>query len=126
MFAGQIGLNEISVIMSTEKSSQSVAADGTVLNSVIAGDNGEVVLTMQQTSSLHTYLMIWYNVIHALLLAGQIQNWASAALTIRKGTSTVHICTGVEPTKVPDKPYAAQGQNVVWRLMVSDLQTIDV
>jgi hypothetical protein len=80
---------------------------------------------MQQTSALHTYLTIWYNVIHALLLAGIVNNWFSAAMTIRT-PNTTHICTGVAPPKIPDQPYAAQGQNVVWRLVAADVQTIRV
>ena len=36
-------------------------------------------------------------------------------------TGTGHVFTGVSPGKMPDMPYAAQGENVTWLLMAADV-----
>lgn len=119
-----VGLNQAHVSMATEKTVHSVATDGAVMISAIAGDNGSIALEMQQTSALHAQLMGWYNAIKVLLDQGNVLNWATAAVTIRNVVDgSYHEATGVSPSKIPDKVYAAQGQNLTWNLMCADIQS---
>src|SRR5580700_8906093 len=121
-FAGQIGTGRFVVPMSTERSADAVAADGNVMRSSIAGNNGRVNIEVQQTSALHQFLLEWLNQLLAAQNNGDVTNWATATLSLRNvTTNTYHTCTGVSPSKMPDVPYAAQGENVTWVLMCADI-----
>jgi hypothetical protein len=122
---GNIGLGRITVSMTTEKSVQDVASDGSVMTSFISGDNGTAQIEVQQTSDLHAFLLSWYNQIKTLADAGDVTLWAAGTLTLRNlvdGTS--HYLSGISPTKLPDKVYEAHGQKLVWTLMAADAQQI--
>jgi hypothetical protein len=124
-FSGQIGQGQFTIAMTTEKTAHDVAADGAVMVSAISGDNGSVSIEVQQTSTLHTFLLSWYNTIKALMDSGNVDDWATAALTIRSIVDgSIHICRGISPSKVPDKTYAAQGQRLTWVLMCADIQNL--
>lgn len=121
--AGQIGLNRMTITMTTEKTAQNVAADGNVMISAIAGDNGSVTLEIQQTSALHGFLLQLYNALVTLLNEGNVINWATTSITIRNivdGSS--HQLSGVSFGKIPPKVYEAQGQNISWELFAADIQ----
>jgi hypothetical protein len=127
LFAGQIGMNQAHVSMATEKTTHNLAADGNVMVSYIAGDNGSIALEVQQTSDLHAFLLAWYNTIKTLADQGNVTNWATAAITLRNLVDgSIHEATGVSPSKIPDKVYAAQGQNITWTLMAADVQTVTI
>lgn len=122
-FSGQIGMGEFTVVMATEQSAHDVAADGNVMVSAIAGDNGSMDIRVQQTSELHAFLLSWFNFVKTARNAGNVTNWASATVTLRNLVDgSVHYLTGVSPSKIPDKTYAAQGGYLVWRLMAADIQ----
>lgn len=122
-FFGQIGIGQFTVEMTTEKSTDDVAADGNVMVSAIAGDNGHVTIEVQQTSSLHSFLLNWYNQLLLLLNQGDVVNWATAQLTLRNLVDgSQHICNGVHPSRIPPKTYAAQGGKITWTLMCADIQ----
>lgn len=124
-FAGQIGMGQFSVSMSTEKSAHDLAADGTVMISAISGDNGNISIEVQQTSDLHRFLLGWYNTIKTLMDQGDTTTWASAKLTLRNIVDgSTHIAQGISPSKIPDKTYAAQGQRLTWVLMAADIQNV--
>ena len=122
LFAGQIGMNQATVSMATEKTVQDVAADGTVMISGIAGDNGHLALEVQQTSELHAFLLAWYNQVVTAMNQGDLSNFATASVTLRNlvdGSS--HVLNGVSPLKIPDKTYAAQGQRITWTLAAAQI-----
>ena len=124
-FAGQKGLNQFTITMGTEKTVQDIAGDGTVMISAVAGDNGQIAMEMQQTSALHQFLLAWYNGLVTLLNAGDVTNWATAAITLRNIVDgSHHELRGVSPMKIPDKTYAAQGQRITWTLMAADIQNV--
>jgi Protein of unknown function (DUF3277) len=124
-FAGQIGMGQFTVSMTTEKSNHDVAADGAVMVSAVSGDNGTVSIEVQQTSALHTFLLAWYNTVKTLLDSGDVTTWASATLTIRNIVDgSTHVCRGISPSKVPDKTYAAQGGRITWQLLCADIQNL--
>lgn len=112
------GLGSISIAMSTDRTAHDVAADGTVMISKVAGKNGTIAISAQQTSDLHKFLLKWYNYID---VAGASE-WARMTVTIKSnnlGDSTV--CTGVSPQKLADRPYQAQGQQITWNLMSAEI-----
>jgi hypothetical protein len=116
-FAGQIGLGKFTVSMHTDRTAQAVASDGTVMVSAIAGDNGMLAIEVQQTSELHQFLLLWLNLCVQAQLNGDVSNWATATISIRNiTTGTGHTLSGVSPSKMPDVPYEAQGQNLIWNL----------
>lgn len=124
-FAGQLGVNQFSIDMTTEQSALDVAADGTVLTSAMSGDNGQLSIEVQQTSQMHQFLLRWYNLIKTLKDAGDVTNWATAAVTLRNIVDgSQHICQGVSPSKIPTKTYAKQAGNLTWVLMCADIQNV--
>src|SRR5579871_3941530 len=124
-FAGQIGMGQITVTMNTERTTHDLAADGSIMVSYIAGDNGQIAIEVQQTSDLHAFLLAWYNGIKSAADAGDPTEWASAAVTLRNVVDgSQHVCTGVSPSKIPDKVYAAQGGKITWVLMCADIQSV--
>lgn len=112
------GLGSISIAMATEKTVHDTAADGVVMISKIAGKNGTISISMQQTSELHKYLVRWYNYIDI----ANASEWAAMVLTIKSNyLGEVTTCTGVSPQKLADRPYQAQGQHVTWNLMAAEI-----
>jgi hypothetical protein len=120
---GNIGFGQLTVTMGTERSSHDVAADGTVMVSYVAGDNGELTFECQETSILHQQLLELYNLCLTAANAGDVSSWAANNCSIRSlmQDGAMHVATGVSFHKFPDKPYAAQGQKVTWRLMAANL-----
>lgn len=125
VFTGQIGVKSVGVAMSSEKSHQDVAADGTVMISFISGDNGIVTITCQQNSDTHKALLVWYNLVKAAADLGDITTFALAAMTIRSiSAGTGHMITGISIPKLGDKPYGSQGADVTWALPAANIQSI--
>lgn len=113
------GIGTISINMTTEKTVHEVSADGQVMVSKILGNNGTIVLSLQQTSQLHKYLLSWYNYINS---STATENWTAMAITISSSLLVDKtVCTGVSPQKLPDRAYAAQGANVTWSLMAAEI-----
>lgn len=117
IFTGE-GAGSVTVSKSTERTTHDVAADGSVMVSKIAGNNGTVTIEVQQTSPLHLWLLRWFQA----LWNAPTASWAETTILL-KNTSTggSHVCTGVSPNKEPDTPYQAQGQRVSWTLMCADI-----
>lgn len=119
---GNIGAGAFTVTMSQERTAHDVAADGTVMVSYMAGDNGAVDVEVQESSILHTALLALYNA--AVLAANNddVSGWAATTISFRMLTDqTVHILSGVSFAKIPDKPYQAAGQKITWKLMAANV-----
>lgn len=113
------GIGSIGVNMANDRTSHDVAADGTVMVSKIKTRNGSIPLSVQQTSSIHRWLLKWAN----YLEASPASEYAKTVLIVRsKSTGETTTCHGVTPQKISDKVYQAQGQNVSWNLMAADIQ----
>lgn len=126
-FAGNIGMGEFSIEMSTDKTEHSVSADGSVMVSAIAGDNGVIRIQVQQTSPLNVFLLNWYNTKKTLMLQQNLITWTGATLTLRNILDgSQHVAIGISPNKLPTKTYAARGQMITWDLPAADIQTITV
>lgn len=114
-----LGVGSVTVSMTIDRSVHDLAADGSVMISKVAGNNGQISIECQQTSIVHKYLLALYN----YLIAESAEKWALTTIVLRNvADGTSHIATGVSFTKVPDKPYQAQGQKVTWVLMAADIQ----
>lgn len=115
------GLGSIAVSQTTTKTVHEVSADGRVMISKVAGDNGTIVVTMQQTSDLHQWLLkSWYNYINGS--SSSTDDWAAMVVTINDNNSNFTItATGVSPEKPSDIPYQAQGQMISWNLMAAEI-----
>lgn len=115
------GLGSIAISQATIKTVHEVSADGRVMISKVAGDNGTIVVTVQQTSDLHQWLLkSWYNYINGS--SSSTDDWAAMVITINDNNSDLTItATGVSPEKVADIPYQAQGQMVTWNLMAAEI-----
>lgn len=118
---GNIGAGAFRVSMTTERTVQDVAADGTVMVSYVAGDNGMLDVEVQESSVLHQQLLALYNL--ALLAANNddVSGWAATVISFRMLTDgSQHLFSGVSFQKFPDKPYEAHGQKITWRLPVAN------
>jgi hypothetical protein len=119
-FSGK-GVGSVTISMSTEKTAHDVAADGSVMVSKVAGNNGTITIQCQQTSEVHKWLLAWYT----WLMAADTKHWANTGATLRNSSDgTSHLITGISPQKVPDKAYQAQGQMVSWVLMAAEIHSL--
>lgn len=119
---GNVGLGQISFSAATDRTVHDTSSDGSVMVSYIAGDSGSASIEVQQTSSLHNFLLNWFNLVKVAADLGDVINWASATLVLRNLLDgTLHTLTGVSPSKIPDKTYAAQGGKVTWVLMAASV-----
>ena len=123
--AGQVGLDELHVMMRADHGMLDIASDGTPMPTFIADDSATIQIVVQQTSIIHSFLLQWLNLHESAAKNGDPSLWASSTITIRSLTDgSQHVATGVMPTKMPDKPYIKQGQKVTWMLLVADMQSV--
>jgi hypothetical protein len=119
---GNVGFGELTITMSTARTAHDVAADGTVMPSYLAGDNGTVAINVQQTSGLHHQLLGLYNLCVQAANSDDVSAWASTLISFRTILDgSVHVLTGCSFEKIPDKPYHASGQRVTWNLMAANI-----
>lgn len=120
---GNIGAGSFHISMATTRTTHDVAADGTVMPSYVAGDNGDVVINVQQTSLLHKALLNLYNL--CVLAANNnddVTGWAATAISfVHLADGTTHTLTGCSFDKIPDKPYEASGQKIAWKLLAANI-----
>ena len=114
---GNIGMGQLTIAMSTDRTVHDVASDGSVMVSYIPGDNGQIMIEVQQTSDLHNFLLGWFNACKTAADLGDISTWSAAVISIRNIVDgSFHTLTGISPGKIPDKVYQAQGQKITWTL----------
>ena len=117
------GAGDITVNKLTDRSVHDVAADGSIMTSKIAGNNGNVVVNAQQTSPLHEWLQGLFN----YLWQADTDEWAQISCTIEAPKmGKTHICNGGAFLKEADNPYQAQGQRLQWTLLFADIQNIQL
>lgn len=118
-----MGVGEVDISMTETRTVHDVAADGSVMVTKQAGNQGTISITCQQVSDLHKWLLAQYN----MLITGPPNLWAQMAILMRNVTDgTSHSATGVSFQKVPDKKYGKQGGSVTWILMAADVQSLPV
>jgi hypothetical protein len=119
---GNIGAGSFTVRMATTRTAHDVAADGTVMVSYVAGDNGDVDIDVQESSALHSSLLALWNLCILAANNDDVSGWAATIISFRMLTDgTQHILTGCSFDKVPDKPYESAGKRVTWKLMAANV-----
>lgn len=122
LVGGNIGLGTITIRMLTQRTEFETGADGVVMPSYVPGQSGEVTIEVQQTSELHHVLLDLFNLISTAADGGDVSNAFSTIISLRTILDgSGHFLSGVGFQKVPDKPYAAKGQNVTWTLMAASV-----
>lgn len=117
------GVGDITISKSQERTAHDIAADGSVMISKIAGNNGTIAINAQQTSALHKHLQKLFN--H--LWSASSDQWAQINITLRAPKMGQQIvCSGVSFQKEADRPYQAQGQRIAWNMMAADIQYIEI
>jgi hypothetical protein len=125
VFAGEIGIGEFIISMTTDRTSHDTSADSTVMPSYIAGDSGSIAIQVQQTSIIHQQLLDLYNILKSAADSGDVSNWAATTISLRNVvTGSQHLLQGVSFMKIPDKPYQAQGQRITWTLPACNVVNI--
>ncbi len=127
IFQGQKGVKQLTVAMGMEKAVLDVAADGAVMASFVPGDNGTISAEMQQTSDFYKYCLDWYNLAKTAALGGDVSDFFAGTMTVRNiADGTGHVAQGIAIGKLPDKVYAAQGQNVTVQFVCCDVQSMTI
>jgi hypothetical protein len=122
VFAGEEGAGEFTVVMHSERTAHDTAADGNIMVSYLAGRSGALNIRVQQVSALHQALLDLYNILEGQSEQGNSTLWAATQISLRSSvTNSQHVLSGVSFSKIPDKPYAAQGQYVTWNLMAANV-----
>lgn len=122
---GQVPVNgqaigTITKSMSTDRTAHLVAADGTVVPSLVLGKNGTFSLSIIQTSALHKWLVKWANYLDS---PGNVGQFASTTLTIHAPMMGENIsASGVTHQKFADRSFQAQAQMVTWTLMATNIE----
>lgn len=117
------GIGDMTISKTTDRSSHDVAADGAIMISKIAGNNGNVTINAQQTSSLHEFLQGLFN----YCWQADTSEWAQISMTIEAPKmGKTYYCTGGAFVKEPDEPFQSQGQRVQWGILFADIQRIQV
>ena len=113
------GAVSITFTMAADVSAQDSAADGTVMTSKISVRNGTVAIVVQQTSSFHRWLTNAYN----YLVEAASGEWTGFNLMcVAPNMQVTHEAGFMCFQKRADKPYQAQGQQVTWNFMASELK----
>jgi len=119
---GNIGVGSFTIRMSTTRTTHDVAADGTVMPSYVAGDNGEIDIQVQETSVIHRALLNLYNLCVLAANNDDVSGWAATAISfVLLVDGSTHTLTGCSFDKIPDKPYEASGQKMTWKLMAANI-----
>lgn len=117
------GIGDLTISKATDRSSHDIASDGSVMVSKIAGNNGNVSINAQQTSSLHSFLQGMFN----YLWLAETNEWAQISITVKApNMNKTYFGTGGSFTKEPDEPFQAQGQRVSWNLLFADIQRLPI
>jgi hypothetical protein len=114
------GVGSVNIQMTGDRTGNDVAADGSVMVSKLAGNNGVISFSMQQTSPFHKWLMKYWNYIKDVHTPSS--EYALMRVHLRSLAMEEEVYAyGVAPQKAADKPYQAQGQQVTWNLMAADI-----
>ena len=115
------GIGDLTISKATDRTSHDVASDGSIMVSKIAGNNGNININAQQTSSLHTFLQGMFN----YLWLAETNEWAQISVTVKAvNMGKTYFATGGAFIKEPDEPFQAQGQRVSWNLLFADIQRL--
>jgi hypothetical protein len=118
----QQGFGELQIEMATERTDVAKSADGSIMMSYIAGDNGSITVKAQQTSDVHAFFLNTFNACKTAADSGSVGLWAAGMFTARNLIDgSMHTCTGVTFSKVPPKVYGEKGQDISWMFLCAKI-----
>jgi hypothetical protein len=125
-FTGKnLGLGGITIRMAVPRTVHETGVDGAVIPLYVAGDNGEVEIEVQQSSTLNSSLLSLYNRLLIAAQGGDYTGWASTSILFTFGPDgSQHYLTGLSFEKFPDKPYAAAGQRISWKMIAANINSV--
>lgn len=113
-----MGLGQISVSMSADKTSINVASDGTPVVTKIKNETGSLSIQCQQTSEVHLQLKRWLN----YLTNAPTNEWSNInAVLTSKQTGEQDVFSGGSITKHPDITYDTEAGSVTWTLQFANI-----
>lgn len=97
-----------------------VAADGAIMDSKIAGASYHVLkLSVEQTSSLHQWLLNW----HGVILSGPRSERDKTKASLRNDVANVaYTLTGISPMDSSNAYQVKSKNSVLWEFIVQDVQ----
>lgn len=115
------GMGDLTISKATERTVHDVGADGNVMVTKIAGNNGKVTISTQQVSALNDFMQGLFN----YLWSAKADQWSSISLTIRSPKmKKTYYCSKGAFVKEPDENFQIQGQKVSWIITFADIQRI--
>ena len=125
-FTGKnLGLGGITIRMAAMRTVHETGVDGAVIPLYVAGDNGEVDIEVQQSSTLNSSLLSLYNRLLMAAQSGKYIGWASTSILFTFGPDgSQHNLTGMSFEKFPDKPYQSAGQKVTWKMLAANINSV--
>ena len=115
------GIGDFTISMAQDRTSMESSADGNIMISKIAGNQGSLAINLQQVSDAHKFLLAMYNE----LILSPPALWAQGAGIARcLSDNTSHTFTGLCFQKLGDKGYEKQGKMVSWPLLAADIQSV--
>jgi hypothetical protein len=119
---GEAGLDKIEVEMSRDRVNLKVAADAGMMMSYLAGANGTMLVTCQETSPLDAYLVNYVDIIYSQADKANLLNFAAGQWLISDIINArSHRAVGAIPLKIPNRPYEGEGQNVTWTFICAQI-----
>lgn len=113
------GLGSIVVSMRNDRTSMDTASDGRVMISKIKDRSATATLQLQQDSEANQTLLKWYNYLET---APTIE-WAQiTGMLLSPTTHEQIVMKEMAFQKLPDRNYAAQGQQNSYSIMIADCQ----
>jgi hypothetical protein len=114
------GIGTITRTMTQARTQHDTAADGEIMVSKIPGNNGNLVLAIQQVAGLNKWLTGLSNYINDQQT--EAKEFARATVDIRiRSTGEKISATGVSLEKIADQALQAQGQMRSWTLMCKNI-----
>lgn len=114
------GLGSVTVEYADNIAEHTVATDLSVVISKHAYRNGQVTISLLQSSDFSK----WMNKFTKYLENSGASEFALATLTIaNKSTGDSYVCSGVCPQKRPNDSFQAAAQSVDWVLLAADIAT---
>lgn len=102
----------ISTAMKEDKNSQTIGADGSVMNSLHAGNAGTVTIRLLKTSPVNAQLSAMYDADKSDPTA-----WGQNVITIRDVARGDHVtCSQAAFKKFPDETWDKEGPALEWTL----------
>ena len=112
------GVGSISVSRANDMTQHDIAADGSVMVSKIVTENGNIAISLQQTSPAHKWLKKWLD----YCVSAPSNEWVqtTATLTHPEFGETINM-SGISPQKRADAAFQSAGQQVTWNLMAAKI-----